>query len=40
MIISLAFGSRNNIKKDKGKNLTLNDEDISFVPTFKFLGVK
>ena len=35
----MAFGSKNNIKKDKGKNLMLNDEKISFVPTFKFLGV-
>ena len=35
----MAFGSKNNIKKDKGKNLVLNGEKISFVPNFKFLGV-
>ena len=35
----MAFGSKNNIKKDKGKNLLLNGEKISLVPTFKFLGV-
>ena len=35
----MAFGSKSNIKKDKGNNLTLNGEKNSFVPTFKFLGV-
>ena len=35
----MAFGSKNNIKKDKGKALILNGEKINFVPTFKFLGV-
>ena len=35
----MAFGSKNNIKKDKGNILKLNGETISHVPTFKFLGV-
>ena len=35
----MAFGSKNNIKKDKGKTLKLNGESISMVPSFKFLGV-
>ena len=35
----MAFGSKNNIKKDKGNMLTLNGKSIMYVPTFKFLGV-
>ena len=35
----MALGSKNSIKKDKGKDLFLNGEKLPFVPTFKFLGV-
>ena len=35
----MAFGSKSNIKKDKGISLYLIGEKISMVPTFKFLGV-